>query len=184
LDFIEKMKRSRKGNRLTLLKSAIAEYAVYDKRRKLGKNVVVLSETDKEALRESRKNTIAQFETEGMPVPYDVLPWLKSEQDCEDWIRGMSNPHVEDGSDQAMVLMACGYLAAGAAGLVPSGDECRCVRHLSRTDLLSLSTDLRLGLDLVLANPLLPDIWGEEYWQHFVQNAENLKNALATAFRD
>jgi hypothetical protein len=173
-DFVALLRRTRKANRLGLIRTAFEECDRVCLLIKQGNITSSLSESDIDELKSSRIANIEWYRKNGQEFPFHVLPEYASE---EAWIKLASTPVVVDGSDEA--------LRAVAAAQILAENICERSANGRAVALLELTTEQRAELSglaintlqCALTNDAFAEACGQE-WGEFSSGISRIVNAL------
>lgn len=176
LDFLDKLKKSRKTKRLKIIADTIERYNSFHERVLSGTNVSVLSESDIADLWKSRDQTLAYYTSIGEPPPIEYFPQLESVESYAKFVEELSVPRFEDGFEEASQILVGAFLLRSAlAGLTHNKSV---LAHVPRVELVQLAKRMAAGILLILDNPLLPEAWGPEAYAVLVANVKEIASGL------
>mgnify|MGYP002777429437 CR=1 FL=1 len=159
-DFVALLRRTRKANRLGLIRTAFEECDRICLLIKQGTITSSLSERDIDELKSSRIANLEWYRKNGQEFPFHIFPEYASE---EAWIKHASTPVAVDGSDEA--------LRAIAAAQILAENICERSSKGRAVPLIELTTDQRAELsgiaintlECVLTNDVFAEAWGQEW---------------------
>ncbi|MBL8300186.1 MAG: DUF4259 domain-containing protein [Rhodanobacteraceae bacterium] len=173
-DFVALLRRTRKANRLGLIRNAFEECDRVCLLIKQGNITSSLSESDIDELKSSRLLNLEWYRQNGQEFPFHVLPEYASE---EAWIKHASSPVAVDGSDEALRAIAAAQILAENICERTANGRAVALPELTTEQRAELSGIAINTLECVLTNDALAEAWGQE-WGEVSSGISQMVNAL------